>query len=100
MIWDTLHQIVQEGFDRQLVNNMVGHLEMSGRFPDRELGLGVIQSYGGRLLSDWDNFGEQLRVDQVIKRLRKEIAGGLLEKLVQTCLVDNAHRVQVVMRSQ
>lgn len=73
---------------------------MSGRFPDRELGLGIIQSYGGRLISDWHNFGEQLRVDQVIKTLRKEIKSGLLEKVIQTCLIDNAHRVQLVMRAK
>jgi len=100
LVLETLSQIVKDGVPRDMVEAMLHQLEMS----QREIG-GDSYPYGLQLilsgLSTAVHDGDvvaQLDMEPVIAQLNKRIQeDGYIANLIQTLLLDNAHRVTLTL---
>ena len=101
LILDTLRALVQEGLPDEVVEAAVNSVEFvlrennSGGFP---VGLSVML----RALTTWLHDGDPLaplRFEQPLQAIKKQLesGSGYFEKLISRWLIDNSHRVTVIL---
>jgi Zn-dependent M16 (insulinase) family peptidase len=100
IIFDVLKGLSQDGIERELIDSAIHQIE----FHRKEI-TNTPYPYGLRLLltivSSWLHGGDPervLRLDDDLARLRQEIdAGPLLENTLLSLLLENPHRVRLVL---
>ncbi len=100
IILDVLHQLAQSGIERELIDSAVHQIE----FHRKEI-TNTPYPYGLRILlsiiSSWLHGGDPgriLRLDTDLETLREKIdAGPFLENAIRSLLIENPHRVRLVL---
>ncbi|MEW6421124.1 MAG: insulinase family protein [Deinococcota bacterium] len=100
LVLDTLRAIVRDGIDPELIESSLHQFEISQREVSNSgypYGLQVMF----RLLGPWLYGGDPvsgLRLDAELNRLREDLrAGPVFEPMIQEGLLDNPHRVTLVL---
>ena len=100
LIFDILKQLVREGIPHELVDSAIHQIEFS-----RKEITNTPYPYGLKLLfmivSSWLHGGYPeriLQLDDELKRLKENVKkGAFLEQSIQSFLIDNPHRVRLVL---
>ena len=97
IINETLEEVVKTGFDEEFVESVLHQIEVQSKVPKGDFGIGLLQStlpfinHGGSPL-------ELLRVNENINKIRIQVKkGNYFGGLVQKYLLNNPHRVKIVM---
>jgi len=100
IVRSTLEKVVADGLDREAVAGALNRFSFSLREGnDAQKGL----SYNWRMMGSWfwaDDPFASLEFEKTLAALEKDIPNGYLEGLIQTYLLDNQHRLELVMVPQ
>ncbi len=97
IIIETLETVAKEGFSKDFIESALHQTEITAKLPKSDSGLTLLQN----LLSFMNHNGDPLSVLQInesLGEIRKRIAnGGYFEGLVKKYLLDNTHKVKLIM---
>ena len=97
VIDETLKHVSEDGFEREFIESALHQAEIQAKLPKTDFGLTFLQS----ALSFMNHRGDPLsplKVDETLKEIRARIdKGGYFEGLVRTHLIENTHRVKLIM---
>ncbi|KNE63969.1 hypothetical protein AMAG_09031 [Allomyces macrogynus ATCC 38327] len=96
-IWDVLNKVAETGFPKERIDAIVHQTELSLRHVTAQFGLGLLQGVSSGVFQGTDAV-ESLRVTAHMRRIHDEaVNGDLFQRLVRTYLLENQHRVTLIM---
>lgn len=93
----TLQDVVNKGFDKELVEGLFNVYEIANRSVKGNFNL----AYNGAILQSWIHDGEPtlfLDTNSEFDSLRKKVSNGELQTLIKKYLIDNKHSSLVVLK--
>ena len=97
VIEDTLREIVKDGFSTELIESVLHQVEFQAKLPKSDFGNTLLQSLLPVLNHDGDPIAI-LKINELMGEIRKRLRKGkYFEGLVQKFLIDNKHKVRLVM---
>ncbi|KAJ6647499.1 Presequence protease, mitochondrial, partial [Pseudolycoriella hygida] len=99
LIYKTIEDVIEEGFDPDHVNSVLNSYELSLKHQSAKFGLNLLFTLSAALNHDGDVI-KNLQFDQSLKEIRSKIAKDpkYLQKKVKEYFKDNNHRLTVVMK--
>jgi presequence protease len=103
LIFETLHNLVENGLDTGMVEAAIHQIELSGRETSSISGMPLALALGFKMrlayIHGGDPFG-QLQLDAHLERLAQERQNPrFLEAFIQTHFLKNPHRVTTILRA-
>ena len=97
LVFETLNQVVKEGFPKERIDTVIHQLEISQKHVTTKFGLSIISN----LVTPWihgANPSSFLSFTENLERFKKELESGpFLQNLIQQFLLDNPHRLTLIM---
>ena len=97
VINETLKLITEQGFEKEFIESALHQAEIHAKLPKTDFGLGYLQA----ALTFMNHRGDPLsplRIDETLKQIREKVEeGGYFENLVKTHLIENSHRIKLIM---
>ncbi|KAL4435266.1 hypothetical protein ABPG74_017358 [Tetrahymena malaccensis] len=99
IIFDTLKQISEEGFDEEMIEGALHQIEIGAKIPKDNFGIMLIQMLMTQIIHDGD-VSKALKVTENIQTLRKKIfEEKYLQKLIDKYFLSNKHQVKIIMKA-
>jgi len=99
LVDESLAQVVEKGFDKDLVDSVFTAVELSLRTQNSDADRGM--NYMSSSLNCWNydvNPTEYLEVTPTLNKIKSKLSDRYFEKLVQKYLIDNKHKSLVVLK--
>jgi Zn-dependent M16 (insulinase) family peptidase len=97
VINDTLHEIAHSGFSADFIESVLHQIEVQAKLPKSDFGISILQSVMTTLNHNGDPT-YTLKVTENIAKLRKVLKKEKhFENLIQKYLIDNNHKVRLIM---
>jgi len=97
IINETLEKVAAEGFSKEFIESALHQTEITAKLPKADSGIFLLQ----QLISFMNHNGDPLsvlKINETLQEIRNRIEkGGYFEGLVKKYLIENPHRVKLIM---